>query len=156
MRKRVSITTPQLAKSRLRGGPYINRAVVFIHQRIWGLALQDLNTAIRLKPGHLVAALLRGEINQYLGNYSRALAEYDRLVNITASSLPLTCTWALNGRAWLRATCSDASFRDGKQAVSDAKSACTGTGWGESGCIDTFAAAYAEAGDFDSAIRFEQ
>ena len=137
-------------------GPYINRAVVFVHQRKWDLALQDLNTVIRLKPGHLIAALLRGEINQYLGNYSRALDDYDRLVNVTASQLPLTCAWALNARAWLRATCTDASFRNGKQAVSDAKSACQSMSWQDSACIDTLAAAYAELGDFDSAIRFEQ
>jgi tetratricopeptide (TPR) repeat protein len=137
-------------------GPYINRAMVLVQQRKWDLALQDLNTVIRLKPGHLIAALLRGDINQARDNYGRALADYDRVVNVTASQLPLTCAWALNERAWLRATCPDASFRDGRQAVADAKTACQTTSWRESGCIDTLAAAYAEAGDFDSAIRFEQ
>jgi tetratricopeptide (TPR) repeat protein len=136
-------------------GPYINRAVVYINQRKWDLAIQDLNTVIRLKPGHLIAALIRGGINEQLGNYSRALDDYDRVAGITASQLPLTCAWALNARAWLRATCPNGSFRNGKQAVADAKIACTTTACG-SGCIDTLAAAYAEIGDFDSAIRFEQ
>jgi tetratricopeptide (TPR) repeat protein len=121
----------------------------------WDLALQDLNTVIRLKPGHLIATLLRGEINQHLGNYSRALDDYGRLVSITASSLPLTRAWALNAQAWLRATRPEASFRNGKQAIADAKTACTSTSWRESGCIDTLAAAYAEAGDFDAAIQLE-
>ena len=35
----------------------MNRALVFIHQQKWDLALQDLNNVIRLKPGHLIAAL---------------------------------------------------------------------------------------------------
>lgn len=137
-------------------GPYINRAVVFIHQLKWNLALEDLNSVIRLKPGHLVAALLRGDVNQCLGNYSRALDDYDKLASITTSQLPLTYAWALNGRAWVRATCPDASFRNGKQAVADAKTACANMNWRDSNCVDTLAAAYAETGDFDSAIRFEQ
>jgi tetratricopeptide (TPR) repeat protein len=136
-------------------GPYVNRALVFIRQRKWDLALQDLNALIRLKPGHLIAALMRGGINEHLGNYSRAIDDYDRVASITASQLSLTCAWALNARAWLRATCPNGSFRNGKQPVADAKRACTSTACG-SGCIDTLAAAYAETGDFDSAIRFEQ
>jgi len=137
-------------------GPYVNRAVVFIHQRKWDLALKDLNTVIRLKPGHLLAALLRGGVNAHLGNYGRALDEYDRLVKITASELPLTRAQALNACAWLRATCPDASFRNGKEAVSVATVACKTMTWRDANCIDTLAAAYAETGDFDSAIRFEQ
>ena len=107
-------------------GAYVNRAVVFIHQRKWDLAIQDLNTVTRLKPGHLLAAILRGQVNQYLGNYSRALADYDSIVSIT-DSLPLTRAVALNSRAWLQSTCPDASFRNGRQAVADAKSACDST-----------------------------
>ncbi len=138
-------------------GPYMNRALVFIHQQKWDLALQDLNNVIRLKPGHLIAALMRGQVNTRLGNYGRALADYDRLANITASSsLTMTSAWALNARAWIRATCPDVSFRNGKQALADAKAACASTACRYAGCTDTLAAAYAEVGDFDSAIRFQQ
>jgi tetratricopeptide (TPR) repeat protein len=137
-------------------GPYMNRAVVLIHQQKWDLALQDLNNVIRLKPGHLTAALMRGQVNTRLGNYGRALAEYDMLVNITASSLTMTSAWALNGRAWIRATCPDASLRNGNQALADAKAACASTACRYAGCTDTLAAAYAEVGDFDSAIRFQK
>ena len=114
-----------IVKEPTASGPYINRAVVFIHQLKWNLALEDLNSVIRLKPGHLVAALLRGDVNQCLGNYSRALDDYDKLASITTSQLPLTYAWALNGRAWVRATCPDASFRNGKQAVADATPSAT-------------------------------
>jgi tetratricopeptide (TPR) repeat protein len=137
-------------------GPYMNRAVVLIHQQKWDLALQDLNNVIRLKPGHLTAALMRGQVDTRLGNYGRALAEYDTLVNITASSLTMTSAWALNGRAWIRATCPEASFRNGAQALADAKAACASAACRYAGCTDTLAAAYAEVGDFDSAIRFQK
>ncbi len=61
-----------------------------------------------------------------------------------------------NFLAWLRATCPDASVRDGKEAVSAATKACALTQWKEGNWIDTLAAAWAEAGDFKRAVRFEE
>jgi len=137
-------------------GAYMNRSWVFAYERKWNLALQDLNTVLRLKPGHLGAALLRASLNTCLGNYGRALDEYNRLIKITHSELIFSHSTALNDRAWLLATCPEASFRNGKQALLDATWLCQSSRWRHSSYIDTLAAAYAETGDFDSAIRFEQ
>ena len=134
----------------------MNRAWVFIYERKWNLALQDLNTVVRLKPGQLGVALLRGDMNERLGNYGRALDEYNKLVKITGSELVFSHSLALNSRAWFLATCPDPSFRNGKQAVSDAKGLCQMDRWHDWSWIDTLAAAYAETGAFVSAIRFEQ
>ncbi len=135
---------------------YLNRAMVFTNLEKWDLALQDLNTVLRTARGALMAQVLRGQIYEELGKYSLALADYDRIASITPASLPLTRAFAHNSRAWLRATCPDASFRNGKQAVADTKSACNEASWSEPAYMDTLAAAHAEAGDFDSAVRFEQ
>jgi len=51
----------------------------------------------------------------------------------------------LNNLAWLLATCSDDTLRDGKEAVECAERACKLTMNKQTGYIGTLAAAYAEA-----------
>ena len=59
-------------------------------------------------------------------------------------------------RAWVRLTCPDQSYRNSQQALKDATAACKLVGWKDEDMIDTLAAAYAEVGDFDSAVRYEE
>ena len=134
--------------------PYFARAFVFGRQQKWALAAEDLNTVLRLKPTLYLAAIVRGWMNERLGNFRSSLADYEKILSF--QPLPFTCALALNSRAWLRATCPDAGFRNAQQAIADAKAACKITYWSKPDHIDTLAAAYAEAGDFDSAVRFEQ
>ncbi len=67
-----------------------------------------------------------------------------------------TDVWTHNYLAWIEATSPVASIRDGKEAVTAATKACELTHWKEWGCIDTLAAAYAEAGDLKRAVEVQE
>lgn len=65
-------------------------------------------------------------------------------------------TYALNGAAWLLATCPDSTVRDGQAAVSYAEKAVAATSRTNANYLDTLAAAYAEAGAFTNAITAQK
>ena len=59
----------------------------------------------------------------------------------------------LNNLAWRLAATPHADLRNGPEAVRLAAHACELTGYTNALCLDTLAAAYAEAGRFDDAIQ---
>ena len=133
---------------------YLDRAQVFAN---WGkleLALQDCNTASRLQPKFYRTFIVRAGIYSALGRCHKGLADLDRIISFRpdAESEAL----ALNKRAWLRLTCRDATIRDPKRALADAKLACGLPARRLAIYIDTLAACYAANGDFESAMRYEQ
>lgn len=134
---------------------YLIRAEIYLAQGKFQLAAQDCNAGLKIEPQFVDLAILRAEANRGLRNYTAGLRELDHVISIRP---PRTSVMAMafNGRAWLRATCPDAAFRDGRKAIDDAKRACSLTNSQNASYLDTLAAAYAEAGDFDSAIKTEQ
>jgi Tfp pilus assembly protein PilF len=128
------------------------RAQIFSHEGKYDLALKDCNEALRQDRSVVEASLLRANINARLGKCAEALKEFDYLVSLHPRNV--TLARALSDRAWFRATCPNASFRNGQQAVKDAKAACSIMIWKDEHMIDTLAVAYAETGDFNSAVQY--
>jgi tetratricopeptide (TPR) repeat protein len=130
------------------------RAQIFSSEGKYDLAIKDCNEALRQYRGCVEAALLRAKINARLGKYAEALKEFNSLASLHPR--PVTLARVLSDRAWFYSTCPNASFRNGQQAVKDAKAACSIMVWKDENMIDTLAAAYAEAGDFNSAVQYAQ
>src|SRR4030095_5032080 len=128
------------------------RAQVYRSEGKYELAIQDCDEALRQYPGCVEASLLRASVKVRLGKYAEALKEFNYLISLHPRSV--TLARALSDRAWFQATCPDSSFRNGQQAVKDGKAACNIMQWKDESMIDTLAAAYAETGDFDSAVRY--
>jgi Zn-dependent protease len=104
------------------------------------------------EPGVIATALTnRGLTEGRRGEWQRAIEDYSEAIRLQ----PKLAT-AHNNLAWLLATCPDDSLRNGQQAVEHATFACNATGWSTPNCLGTLAAAYAEVGDFDQAVRWHK
>jgi tetratricopeptide (TPR) repeat protein len=85
------------------------------------------------------------------GNYGLAAAAFREVLKRDPDDAS-----ALNGLAWVLASCPDASLRDGKMAVELATRACELNKWTGASFLDTLAAAYAETGDYTAAVRWQR
>jgi tetratricopeptide (TPR) repeat protein len=129
----------------------LDRGTCAMYLGRWPDAIADFDAAIKLKPDYAAAWGCRGLAHGRTGMYADALADFQQMVKLTPQD-----DWAWSYLAELLATCKDDGIRNGPAAIQAATRACELSQWKVGFHIYILAAAYAETGDFDKAVSFEQ
>jgi len=114
-------------------------------------AMQDFNAAIRLDPDNTQAYVSRAELYLASRDWGRAAADYRDAIQMDDK-----LGAAYQGAAWIMATCPDERYRNEELAMSAAQKALELDGDKDPRYIETLAAAYANAGQYDSAVAILQ
>jgi tetratricopeptide (TPR) repeat protein len=111
-------------------------------------AVAEFQAALRLDPKLPETRLALSGVLSRLGRHGEAVETLRAGLAITAHHVGLT-----GALAWILSTCPDDSIADGAEAVRLAEQAVRAAGPGDAGVLKTLAAAQAQAGDFDLALR---
>ncbi|MBN1346523.1 MAG: glycosyltransferase family 39 protein [Phycisphaerae bacterium] len=104
--------------------------------------------ALERDPSMVIAYDRLGGLYSNLGRYADARRAWEEGLRRDEGKLDM-----LNNLAWLLATCPDASVRDGASALKGARRLCEATRGENPIALDALAAAQAEVGKFDDALR---
>jgi tetratricopeptide (TPR) repeat protein len=120
-------------------------------EEAWAKTMKEFNDSLRLFSKNASVLYLRAIAFWQHGEFEKAVKDFDEVISLKPQLVS-----ALGSLAWLLATCQDEKVRDGKRAIHIAKDACELTGWKSGSALETLAAAYAEAGVFSEAERYQK
>lgn len=145
----------------LRADPYLNRRLdyIVVQQRVFKFLIDGLSkvqgeSIKEDSPGrsglawsHFYAGLWAEREQQY----EAAVGCYERATRIRPD-----LAVAFRHLARVQATCPLAQFRAAPQALQNAQTACELTAWLDPQSLEIYAAAHANAGDFNAAVKWQQ
>ena len=111
-------------------------------------AIQHFRAALLIQPEHADCHTVLAVALDEKGETAEAIQHYDKALEISPKSIP-----ALTNLAWVIATCSNGSLRNGVRAVEIARRADELSGGSNPIVLRTLAASYAETGQFEKATE---
>ncbi len=114
-------------------------------------AIQFTRKAALVVPNSAKIHGLLGSLLSSTGRHGEALNHLEAAYSGTPNDVTIA-----SNLAWVLATAPEAIYRDGNRAVELAEWVCKATAYKSPPLLDTLAAAYAEAGQFDKAINTTQ
>jgi tetratricopeptide (TPR) repeat protein len=114
-------------------------------------AIESATQVLSHEPDNFAALRLRADANLNIGKHAEAIADFDKALDQHDDDQSL-----LNNFAWVLATSPEDKLRDGSRALKLATKAAEASGYEVPHILSTLAAAYAENGDFDNAVKWSE
>ena len=128
----------------------LQRGEAAIDRKEWDKAIAAFTEAIRIDPKADGAHYNRGYAYAEKREYAKAIADFNEAIRLEPND-PM----GHSALAWTLATGSDAALRDGKRAIELANRAIKLSKGKDANDFENLAAAYAECGRFDEAVKWQ-
>jgi len=114
-------------------------------------AINTANQILTKDSDNFAALRLRADAYLNIGKHAEAIADFDKALTQKDDDEGL-----LNNYAWVLATSPEDKLRDGQRALKMATKAAEASAYETPHILSTLAAAYAETGDYDNAVKWSE
>jgi tetratricopeptide (TPR) repeat protein len=129
---------------------YFGRGIAYRAKGDLTHAQQNFDAGIAIAPTVPTLYVYSGVVLNARGDTAGARADFEKV-----SALISNIRGSFNRYGWALATSPIGAYRDGPTAILYATHACDLTSWKDANALDTLAAAYAENGQFDEAVKWQ-